>query len=464
MSKQNSTRRQFIKQSSLAGMGAILATGIAPNVFTNSIKGSGTPAILGGQPSWSKNRWPEWPVWNPETDEAGVLEALRSGVWSRAGKVKQFEKEWADMLGAKRCLAVVNGTNALEIALAQLNVEEGDEVIVPPYTFIATISSVLANGAMPVFVDVDPETFQIDPDKIESKITSRTKAILPVHLAGLPADMDRINAIAKKHNLVVIEDACQAHLAEINHKKVGTLSDAGCFSFQNSKNLPIGEGGAILSDNDDFMDRCYSYHNYGLSYGTMIGSVGKGAVISGTKLRFSEYQAAIGLAQLKRLEAQTTTRSENASYLRSQIKEIPGIEPYKLYDNVTRAAFHLFPFRFKQEEFKGLTRGEFLGALSAEGIPMSSGYRTLNDQPYLSDAFQSKRFQLAFPKSMLNFNDYVERNQCPENERLCNEEAVWFGQNMLLASRADMDAIASAIEKVYANADKIKRINTEVKK
>ena len=463
MSKQNTTRRQFIKQSSMAGVGAILATGMAPEIISKSFSGAGTPAILGGEPAWSERRWPKWPVWNPETDEAGVLESLRSGVWSRAGKVAQFEKEWAGALGAKRCLAVVNGTNSLEIALAQLNVQDGDEVLIPPYTFIATASSVLANGAIPVFVDIDPETFQMDPDKIEEKITSRTKAILPVHILGLPADMDRIMAIAKKHNLVVIEDACQAHLAEIDHKKVGTIGDAGCFSFQNSKNLPIGEGGAIVSNNDEFIDRCYSYHNYGNPYGTMVGEVGTGAVMAGTKLRFSEYQAAVGLAQLKRLDGQTTTRSENAAYLKSQIKDIPGIKPYKLYDNVTRAVFHLFPFRFEQKEFKNLSRGEFLTALRAEGIPCSSGYKTLNNQHYLKDAFESKRFQQSFPKRMLNFESYVEENACPVNDRICNEEAVWFTQNMLLGTRSDMDAIASAIEKVYANADKIKSASSNVK-
>jgi dTDP-4-amino-4,6-dideoxygalactose transaminase len=296
----------------------------------------------------------------------------------------------------------------------------------------------------------------MDPAKIEAKITSRTKAIMPVHVLGLPADMDKIMAIANKHKLVVIEDACQAHLAEINHKKVGTIGHAGCFSFQNSKNLPIGEGGAIVSQDDAFMDRCFSYQNLGLPYGSMVGAVGTGSIRLGTKVRLTEYQAAIGLAQLQRLDAQTTTRNENAAYLRSQIQEIPGILPYKLYDNVTRGAFHLFAFRYKKDQFKGLPREEFLKALRAEGVPCSSGYTPLNTQPFLQDALQSKNYKRMYPKELLDYKKYLERNQCPQNDQLC-EEAVWFTQNLLLGTKADMTAIASAMEKVSKNAEKIKK-------
>lgn len=458
LSKRNLSRREFIKQNSLAGLGMALAAGVAKPLIAANTSHIQKPAILGGQSSWSATKWPQWPMWNPATDEKQVLEVLRSGIWSRAEVVTQFEKEWADALGAKRCLTVVNGTNALVVTLNQMDIKAGDEVLVPPYTFIATVSAVLSNGAMPVFVDVDRETFQIDPAKIEAKITSRTKAIIAVHILGLPCDMEKIMAIAKKHNLLVIEDACQAHFAEINHKKVGTIGDAGCFSFQNSKNLPIGEGGAIVSNNDRFMDRCFSYSNFGFPYGTAVGAVGSGAVIQGTKVRFTEYQAAIGLAQMKRLNSQTTTRNENAEYLKSQIKDIPGIIPYKLYDSVTRGAFHLFPFRYQQEGFKGLTRSEFLKALTAEGVPCSPGYAILNTQPFLKDTFQSKNYKKMYPKRMLDIGKYNEQNKCPQNEKLCNEEAVWFTQNMLLGTKNDMNDIASAIEKIHKNAEQIKML------
>jgi len=454
MSKKNYSRREFVKQNSMAGLGAAVAMGVAPSLLANCATDTGTPAILGGQKLRTKG-WPGWPMWNPATDEEQVLKVLRSGVWSRAGVVTEFEKKWAEAIGAKRCLAVVNGTTALIAAMVQLGIGGGDEVIVPPYTFIATVAAVLQTGAIPIFVDTDPETFQIDADKIEAKITPRTRAIVPVHILGLPADMIKIMAIARKHNLLVVEDACQGWLAEIDHKKVGTFGNAGCFSFQNSKNIPIGEGGAIVSDDEAFMDRCYSYHNYGNSYGTMVGDVGSGTVIPGTKLRMTEYQAAIGLAQLKRLEEQTTKRNENAAYLRSQIKKTPGILPYKFNEKVTRAAFHLFPFRFKKEEFGGLIRGEFLKALSAEGIPCSGGYTTLNKMAYLENVLKTKNYQLMYPPEMLDYKKYMERNQCPVNDQLC-EEAVWFGQNMLLAEKSDMDDIATAIERIHKNADKIK--------
>jgi dTDP-4-amino-4,6-dideoxygalactose transaminase len=417
---------------------------------------SEVPAILGGSPVRSKE-WPVWPQWDPEKDEKRVLDVLRGGVWSRDKVVSEFEKKWAETIGTKRCLAVVNGTNALISSLVQLDIGAGDEVIVPPYTWISTIQAVLIAGAMPVFVDTDPETYQIDAEKIEEKITPRTRAILPVHILGLPADMERIMTIANKHNLLVIEDACQAWLAEINHKIVGTFGNAGCYSFQTTKHLPLGEGGAIVSNDEAFMDRCYSYHNVGFPYGGVIGDVGAGSVMLGTKLRITEYQAAVGLSLLENLDEQTTIRNERAAYLKSQIKDISGIVPYKLYDNVTRCAFHMFAFRYKQDEFKGLPRESFLKAFREEGIPCMSGYAPfLNTQPYLEHAFQTKNFKATYSKEMLDFKKYSERNQCPENDLLCNE-AVWLFQSMLLADQKDMDDIASAIVRIKNNADKINK-------
>ncbi len=412
------------------------------------------PAILGGEKMYT-GQWPKWPIWNSATDEKKLLEVMRSGVWSRNKVTEEFEKQWANTLGAKRALAVVNGTNALNTSLAQLEIGWGDEVLVTSYTFIASVSSILLNGAIPVFVDVDPETFQMDPDKIEEKITPHTRAILPVHILGLPCDMERIMKIAEKHNLLVVEDACQAWLAEINGKKVGNFGNAGCFSFQNSKNMAMGEGGAIISDDDAFMDRCYSYHNYGNPYGSTAGQFSAGTVMIGTKLRITEYQAAIGLAQLQRLEEQTDLRNKNASYLQSLIDEIPGIIPYRLYKNVTKAAFHLFPFRYQKEDFKGLSRTDFLSALRAEGVPCSGGYSELNKMPFLKNAFESKYFRKFYPTERLNYQRYAEENNCPLNEKLCNEEAVWIPQNVLLSAKTDMKKIAGAIEKIQQHAERI---------
>ncbi|GAA4438700.1 hypothetical protein GCM10023091_19620 [Ravibacter arvi] len=396
-------------------------------------------------------------MWKAEADEPPVLDVLRSGVWSRAKVVTEFEETWAKTIGAKRCVTTVNGTNAMICALTNLDVGGGDEVIMPPYTFIATPQAILQTGAMPVFVDTDRETFQMDVSKIEEKITPRTRAILPVHIAGIPCDIEGIMKIARKHNLVVVEDACQAWLSEFNHKKVGTFGDAGCFSFQNSKNIPMGEGGAIVSDDEELIDRCYSYHNFGIAQGSMVAKHGSGLSMFGTKLRLTEYQAAIGLAQLKRLEAQTDLRSENAAYLKAGLETIPGIIPYKVHQKVTRVSFHLFPFRYQKEAFKGLSRAAFLSALAAEGVPCSNGYVTLNNQPFLANAFQSKNFRKMYSPQQLDFKAYLERNHCPQNDILCNEEAVWFTQNILLGSRADMDYIVSAVAKIQKNAETIKK-------
>lgn len=448
-------RRRFLKQS-----GLICASALVPKMG-KGMPPSGRfakdqPAILGGKALVPKTHWPTWPMWKPETDEPMVLEVLRSGIWSRGATVNQFEKAWANTMGSKRCLTVVNGTQALMVAIKQAKLGPGDEVLVTPYTFVATIQAILANACIPIFVDVDPKTFQMDARKLEAKISPRTKAILPVHILGLPCDMLTIMDLAKKHQLLVIEDTCQAPLAEINHQKVGTFGLAGCFSFQNSKNLPIGEGGAIISNDEAFMDRCYSFHNLGFPFGVATGSVTVGSQIQGSKVRFTEYQAAIGLAQLDRLEAQTQTRNLRAAYLSKGLASIPGIKPYELYPSVTRAAFHLFPFRYDEKEFQGLSRNQFLKAMEAEGIPCLGGYTPLNTQPFIQETFESKAFRTLYSSRELNYQRYMEENQCPLNDQLC-QEAVWFTQNLLLGSQEDMDIIIEGVQKIKRQAASIKK-------
>jgi perosamine synthetase len=455
MSKNSFSRREFVKQNSLVGLGAV-ALSVTPSFFINC--SGDTPAIMGGHPVHNRN-WPGWPVWNPETDEKRFLEVLRSGIWSRAKVVAEFEQRWAEVVGTKRCLAVINGTNALIASMASLGIGGGDEVIVPPYTFVATVLAVIQTGAIPVFADTDLDTYQIDPETIEKKINPRTKAILPVHILGIPSDMDSIMSIAKKHNLLVIEDACQGWLATINEKKVGSFGNAGCFSFQTSKNLPMGEGGAIVSDNEEFIDRCYSYHNYGHAYGTLVGTIGTGAVILGTKLRMAEYQAAIGLAQINRLEEQTSLRNKNAGYLRAELARIPGIRPAVLNKYVTRSADHIFSFRYDKTQFDGLSRADFQKALIAEGIPCSAGYTPLNKMEFIANAFKTKNFRKMYQARVLDYSKYMEENQCPVNDRLC-EEAVWFQQNILLGEKKDMDDILSAIERIRKNASEIAKMDT----
>ncbi len=442
------TRRQFVGAASAGTFAAMAARGVP--AFGNVGKNAGKLAMLGGTPVRAKP-WPTWPVWDSSAEES-VLEILRSGNWYRGqGKtVTQFEEAYAKLLGVKRCVAMVNGTNSLMTALHMLDVGVGDEVIVSPYTFIATYNVVLNSCALPVFADTDPETFQINPDTIESKITENTRAILPVHILGIPANMDRITEIAKKHNLKVIEDACQAWLAQWRGKSCGTLGDLGCFSFQNSKHLPCGEGGAVVGNDEDLMDRVHAYHNCGRAFGNM-PKTGPNPRM-GTNRRMTEDQAAILLNQMKRLEADTELRWANGKYLTSKIKGIPGIVPHRLYEGVTRAVYHLYPFRYLKEHFNNAPRDKFLAALSAEGVPCSGGYGPQYNDGLIEAALTSKNFTRSFPKARLD--RYRDELHYPGNDQLCRE-AVWIGQNMLLTSKQDMDDIANAIAKVYENRDKL---------
>ncbi len=406
---------------------------------------AGKPAVLGGTPVRTAP-FPSWPVM-AENDERAWMKVLRGGKWNRldGDYARQFEETWAATLGAKHCLATANGTSALIISLNALSIGPGDEVIVPPYTFVATVNAVLMQHAIPVFVDTDPDTFQIDTRKIEAGITAHTRCILPVHLGGSPADMDAILEIGRKHSLPVVEDACQAHLAEWRHRKVSTLGALGCFSFQASKNLNSGEGGAILTNDSDLYGVCQSFHNNGRGDA---GS-GFGYVRNGANLRITEFQAALLLEQLKRVEEQSRRREQNATYLTTQLAEIPGIRPARMYPGSTRNAYHLYMFRYEKAQFANLPRAQFLKALKAEGIPCSDGYSPLNKEPFLKNTFDSRAYRSIYPAKQLA--EWFERNQCPANDRLC-EEAVWFTQTMLLGTREDMDQIAEAVRKIQSQA------------
>jgi dTDP-4-amino-4,6-dideoxygalactose transaminase len=301
-------------------------------------------------------------------------------------------------------------------------------------------------------VDSDPASFQIDARKIEAAVTERTAAILPVHLGGNVADLDAILDIGQRRRLPVVEDACQAPLAEWRGRKVGTFGRTGCFSFQASKNLNSGEGGAVLTDDAELAEKMYAFHNnnrarrvsgYNFSYrGTR-----------GANLRLGEWQGAMLLAQMTRLEKHSQTREQNAQYLTKQLREIPGILPAEMYAGCTRNAYHLYMFRFDAARFGGgLNRAKFIKALSAEGVPCSSGYTPLNQEGFLKELFGSKAYKRVYPAKLLA--EWEERNRCPANDRLC-EEAVWLTHSMLLAPRKDMDDIVKAVRKIHAHAAEI---------
>lgn len=411
------------------------------------------PALLGGAPV-RKEPFPSWPVFG-EPEEQALLRTLRSGKWYRGNgdNVRRFEEAYARATGARRCLATCNGTSALFVSLNALDVQPGDEVVIPPYTFIATVNVVLRQFALPVFVDTDPETFQMDPGKLEAAITDRTRAIIPVHLGGNVCDLDRILDIARRRGVPVIEDACQAHMAEWKNRKVGGFGAAGCFSFQASKNLNSGEGGAMLTNDDALYERAYAFHNNGSG----LKAIGSNFTYASTghNLRLTEFQAALLLEQMARLDGQVRTRSANGAYLASLLEQIPGIRPARQYPGCTLNAYHLFMFRYDAAEFSGLPREMFLKALRAEGIPASRGYSPLNTQPFIKDTLNSRGYRRIFSEKALK--GWPERTACPANARLCSE-AVWLTQNMLLGPRSGMDSIAAAIARIRRHADSLARL------
>jgi dTDP-4-amino-4,6-dideoxygalactose transaminase len=446
-------RRRFLKQASVgaAGLTAAAPFGSAKALARGGTEG--TLAVLGGQPV-RKEPFPSWPVIEANDREAWQ-KVLEEGKWCRLDGqyANRFEKVYAEHLGARHCLATANGTSALLTALNVLGVGPGDEVILPPYTFVATLNVVLLQHALPIFVDSDRQTFQIDARKIEPALSARTICLLPVHLGGGAADIDAILTIAQSHRLPVVEDTCQSHLAEWQGKKLGSLGTFGCFSFQASKNLNSGEGGAVLTNDAVLAEKSFVFHNNGNARGGRRPDITYAP--GGANLRMTEFQACLLLTQMSRLEEQSRVREENARYLTRQLEEIPGIAPARNYGGCTRNAYHLYMFRYDREQFAGASREQFLKALRAEGIPCSSGYTPLNKQTFVEAALESKAYKTIYGPERLRA--WKKNNHCPENDRLCSE-AVWFVQTMLLGKRSDMDQIAASIRKIHAHAGDLAKI------
>lgn len=443
--KDKISRRRFVRDAA-TGSAAVTYLG-ATGIYATAAGRANKPALLGGV-RVHEGGWPQWPQWD-KAWEAEVIRVLRSGKWccsDGGGEVEEFEQAYANLTGAKRCIAMASGTTSLITALHVMGIDAGDEVITSPYTFIATYNTILSHKALPVFADTDPATLTMDPASIESRITERTRAILPVHIYGMPCDMDPINAIAEKHDLAVIEDACQAWLGEYKGRQCGTLGDLACFSFQNSKHIPVGDGGAITSSSDDLADRCQSFHNCGRSYGTYKGT---GSFTRGSNYRMNHYQAAILLQEIDKLIDDTERRRANADYLTARLSEIPGIRPMRLPER-SRAVWHLYAFGYDAQQFNGLPRSKFRKALSAEGIPSSGGYREQYYDGLLDEAINSRGFQRLFSKQRLKtYRDSFQ--ELKGNKQAC-ETTVAIFQTLLLAERSDMDHIVEALRKIHTHS------------
>jgi dTDP-4-amino-4,6-dideoxygalactose transaminase len=400
-------------------------------------------ALFGGTPIRT-TPFPTWPIYGAPEEER-LLRTLRSGHWGRlqGTEVAGFETRFAAMHGCTHGVAVVNGTVALRIALLAAGIRAGDEVIVPPYTFVSTASAVIEANAIPVFADVDLHTFNLAPAHVRAAVTPRTRAIIPVHFAGQIADMDGIMAIAAERQLVVIEDAAHAHGAACrSNQPAGSIGHMATFSFQSSKNLTAGEGGIITTNDPVLAAACRSIQNCGRVEG---GVWYEHHVIAGN-YRLGEFQGAILNCQLDRLDAQTETRDRNGRFLASRLESIAGLHPQRRPPDCTRHSYHLFMLRLDPAAF-GAPRDGVLRALQAEGVPCSGGYGfSLPEQPL----FRNNAFGPFLPEASGTL-DY-RRASCPNSDLLC-EQCIWLEQSLFLGNRDDIDDIARAFEKIYEHRD-----------
>lgn len=411
-----------------------------------------TLAINGGKPVSPGGIKPNWPIYD-KTEKKALIEVLESGRWcNRAnpdGKVAQAEKAFAKFVGTKYAKVVSSGTTALELALRSCDISYGDEVIVPAVTFLATASSVITSGAVPIFVDIDPETYQISPDAIEEAITERTRAILPVHYGGYPADMDRIMEIARKHELLVIEDCAEAHGTEWREKSVGTFGNFGCFSFQMAKTLTCGEGGAITYNDGTIDINCFSLSRMPEN------SNGEATYyLPAGNWRMSEFAGAILLSQLSRLEKQIEARQKNAEYFIQELQKIEGLSSLKKDARITRIGYFFILSKYNASKWNDIPRDRFIEALKAEGVQCGTAH---NDPQYLNPLFQKiKSAYLTVPGA-----DYSTVH-CPEAERIYEMEVVAM-PNYVLMKKENVDIVLSAIHKLRDNIAELKSNHSQPK-
>ncbi len=438
------SRRNFLTTS-----GTLAAAACAPAVAWGAVAADDKPAILGGT-KLGAIKSTEWPQIQG-TETKFLSEVANSGLWCRTSpKAKfdrTFEARYAKLCGAKHCVVTNSGTSALNTSLAALGVGPGDQVITTPYTFIATINSILLHYALPVIVDIDPDSFQVDPVKMEKAITPDTKVLLPVHIGGYPADLGRIMKIAKAHKLQVVEDACQAHLGRWDGKPLGSIGTTGCFSFQVSKNLCCGDGGAVITSDDALANTLYACH--GNSRGNVASYNFTYMPVRASNYRMNEFAGAILCSQIEQVEKNTAIRNANGLYLNSLLKDIPGIYPAKIYEG-GQSAWHLYMFRIDPKEL-GLSRDKFLAALSAEGIPGWGGYSAQDWVAYIRKVYSTKAARRVYSEKMLD--DWAQSTILPNFKQRCSE-IVWIGQASMLAPKSDMDKIATAIRRIqkYAKA------------
>ncbi|HEX8149375.1 MAG TPA: DegT/DnrJ/EryC1/StrS family aminotransferase [Pyrinomonadaceae bacterium] len=402
-------------------------------------------AINGGEMA-KKKPFPDWPMYDEREREAllGVLESRQW--WRIAGsQVLQFEREFAAYQGARYALAVTNGTHAIELALAALDIGRGDEVIIPAFTFVSTATAILCVNAVPVLVDVDADTYCMSPEAVEAAITPRTRAIIPVHMAGHVADMGRLAEIAQRHDLRLVEDAAHAQGSEWDGRRVGAMYAGGIFSFQSGKLMTAGEGGLVLSDDEEFIERAFLYGNCGRPKADRTYQHS----LLGSNCRMSEFQGAVLRVQLTRLDEQIARREQNAPLLDRMLGEIPGITPQKHDPRVNRHPHYMYMFRYDPASFDGLPRQQFVDALIAEGVPAFVGYPAIHRLP----VFRSRAFGPRWRPDDPLLPDY-SGVRCPVSEGL-GDQVVWLHHRVLLGDEEDLAELTQAVTKVRFHAQRV---------
>ncbi|MBQ4074231.1 MAG: DegT/DnrJ/EryC1/StrS family aminotransferase [Clostridia bacterium] len=405
------------------------------------------PAILGGHPVCSQlPDYHRWPV-PDEKIRAALSDVLQSGVWGTLGpRSREFAARYAAFCQAKYALPVLNGTVSLELILRALGIGRGDEVIVPPYTFTASVSAIVTAGAYPVFADIDPDTYTLDARAAEERITPRTKAILGVHLGGRPYDADALDALCQRKGLYLIEDAAHAHGSSFNHRRAGSLGHVSSFSFQASKNLSCGEGGAITTSDDMLYQKLWSMHHNGRPF----GEYQYDHAILGTDGRMAEWQAAVLLCGMDRLEADNQKRMAAAAYLDENLQRMKGFRPLKRDERITENSYHLYVFKYLEEEAKGLPRKLFIRALAKENVCMpASGYK---DPIYHMEYIRGQSFH-----KMTGREFQLDLSTLPHNEQAAHKEGCWLYHASLLGEKADMDRILEAMDRIIRHADQMKK-------
>ncbi len=411
-------------------------------------------ALLGGGKA-KRKPFPDWPMYD-EKERRALSEVLESRVWWRTPGTKtlEFERAFAAFHGARFGVAVTNGTAALEVVMAALNVGPGDEVIVPDFTFIATASAALFAGALPVMVDVLPDTYCIDPDLVEAAITPRTKAIIAVHMGGHPADLDRLSKIARDRGIALVEDSSHAHGSEWRGRRIGTYGIAATFSFQSSKLMTAGEGGIIIT-NDDALERlARSVHDCGRMPGEWFYS----HFIYGSNYRLSEWQGAILSVQLTRLDEQTAHRHKNARLLDRLLAEIEGITPQRLAPPCTRNGQYAYIFHVDRKAFGSISRETFIAAMNAEGIPNQASYPPLHDL----DVFKTGEYRKKLTGRQAEESHPFLEADFPQTHRAA-WETVWIPQTALLGDDEDMHEIDTALKKIQNHARELVTSSVEVR-